>query len=74
MLVKHLIRELQKCPPDAPVSTEGCDCYGESYAVKVESDGVSIIRNPLPSFDTAYREYDNTQDTPEPLLVEDHKL
>jgi hypothetical protein len=41
MKVKHLIEELMKCDQELDVITEGCDCDGDSYAVK-ESDRNTI--------------------------------
>ena len=29
MTVRELIKELHRMPPDAEVTTEGCDCYGD---------------------------------------------
>lgn len=30
----ELIAELQKFPPDSPVITEGCDCYGSALTIR----------------------------------------
>lgn len=39
MTVKELIEILQEFPPDMPVLTEGCDCYGDAYSVDIIKDG-----------------------------------
>lgn len=66
MLVKHLIRELQKCNPEARVWTEGCDCTGDSCAVVVDEDGdIEIARSDR--FVRYPDQYDNSTDTPKPL-------
>ena len=39
--VAELIAALQKCPPDAPVDIEGCDCIGE--AGDVTFDGYNQV-------------------------------
>lgn len=64
MLVKHLIRELQKCNPEARVITEGCDCTGDTYSLAPESKGrwVEISRS-----ERYTKKYDNGSDTPDPL-------
>lgn len=80
MKVKHLIRELQKCDPEAEVWTEGCDCTGESHRVEADEDGVTVCRQyahggrfrpqpgvEYPGMAPAEPEYDNEDDTPEPL-------
>lgn len=64
MKVKHLIRELKKCNPELEVITEGCDCQGDSAAVKRQKTSVLIIRGASLETDEPY---DNTQDTLEPL-------
>lgn len=63
MLVKRLIRELMKCDPEAVVSTEGCDCYGDSYCItyNAKENEVMIERDHLP-----HGRYNNSHDTPEP--------
>lgn len=59
MLVKHLIRELEKMPPDLPVYTEGCDCWGDTYAIKREGGDVLIQRS-----ENKGVSYKNENDTP----------
>jgi len=73
MKVKHLIRELGKCDPEAIVTTEGCDCNGDTYCVEVSvGDGpfrqdVYVRRSDaIPGINTG-QPYDNTEDTPKPL-------
>lgn len=39
MKVKELIAELQKLDPELEVSTEGCDCYGDTAKVSVQHEG-----------------------------------
>ena len=71
MKVKHLIRELQKCDPELEVATEGCDCYGDTFAVVIREPergrrdfrDVVICR----SNEVAGPVYDNTADTPNPI-------
>jgi len=43
MKVKELIAELEKMPPDAEVSTEGCDCYGDVEKVTFHESSVRIL-------------------------------
>lgn len=62
MLVKNLIRELQKCDPNMEVITEGCDCDGNSIKVTVNNRCVYIERE-----DYSFKDYKNNQDTPFPL-------
>lgn len=67
MLVKHLIRELQKCDPELPVETEGCDCYGDTYFVEQNESLVCIQRS---DFIVRFPDkYDNTLDTPLPIAA-----
>lgn len=63
MRVKHLIRELHRCDPEAEVLTEGCDCYGDSYALDTSEAGEVLIQRSA-MCDTAYQ---NSDDTPRPL-------
>ena len=37
MTVEQLIVELQKCPPQGVVQTEGCDCHGDVQSVTIEN-------------------------------------
>jgi hypothetical protein len=40
------MEKLQKAPPDAEVSTEGCDCNGDVAAVLLsDGDGVMLARS-----------------------------
>lgn len=65
MLVKHLIRELQKCNPNAQVITEGCDCYGDTYRVVVDTEtGKAEIERSDNKHDPGYK---NEQDTTFPI-------
>lgn len=69
MLVKHLIRELQKVNPEFQVLTEGCDCFGESAYVAIDATdkSISIMR------DSSFgRNYNNYEDTKLPLVVPDN--
>ena len=67
MKVKHLIRELQKCPPEAEVWTEGCDCQGESFSVEIQKRDGSVMINREWDKGPNDEYYDNTHDTPKPL-------
>jgi len=62
MLVKHLIRELEKFDAEAEVYTEGCDCSGDTYAVELDADGTVLIQRS----DGKNDDYDNKADTPVP--------
>lgn len=65
MLVKHLIRELQKCDPEAEVITEGCDCVGDTFSLAVNGKVVEVSR---PDRYVSHPDlYENTSDTPHPL-------
>jgi len=74
MLVKHLIRELQKCDPEAEVTLE-FDGVGDTYCVQVDKDGkVEILTSCF--FDKEIEadqpgvlvaRFDNRRDTPHPL-------
>ena len=63
MLVKHLIRELQKCDAEAEVFIYGDDGDLPTYGVERIKRGVLISAR--------WAEDDNTQDTPTPLESED---
>jgi hypothetical protein len=47
--VGELIAALQLLPPDMPVKSEGCDCWGEVVAVQVFNGRALIRRNPFGS-------------------------
>ena len=49
MTVAQLIEQLRQMPSDAPVRTEGCDCYGECGNVVLEKDGVVTIERERPT-------------------------
>ena len=45
-IVADLIEALKQMPPNSPVFTEGCDCFGNSISVELEDNGdVLIHRN-----------------------------
>ena len=67
MLVKHLIRELQKCNPEAEVTTEGCDCTGDSYNLEITPDGMLVEIGRHDAYVRYPDKYDNRTDTPKPL-------
>ena len=73
MKVKHLIAELQKCDPELPVETEGCDCIGDTCLVRAVDGVVYITRSQDAGlFGTEgshgdFDDYENDQDTPKPL-------
>jgi hypothetical protein len=46
--VSQLITLLQQAPQDAEVTTEGCDCVGETFAVMVERDGEERVKFTAP--------------------------
>lgn len=43
MTVEALIKELQQCPQDALVYTEGCDCEGGASDVEIDESDNSIL-------------------------------
>lgn len=43
MTVAELIAELAKCPQDALVWHEGCDCMGAANSVKYESSDNTVM-------------------------------
>ena len=72
MKISHLIRELRTAMDilgDVPVTTEGCDCQGDSWSVGLDGvdDEVIICRSPRPNRQKGEKYYDNLDDTPEPL-------
>jgi hypothetical protein len=44
LTVAQLIEQLKLMPPEAPVQTEGCDCYGPAAHVCLVDDMVEILR------------------------------
>lgn len=63
MRVKHLIRELRKCDPEAEVVTEGSDRAADARTVKLRRPGEVIICRTV----SGEAPYDNAEDTPDPL-------
>ena len=67
MLVKHLIRELNKFSHDVEVMTEGCDCYGDTYCVRwLDEDRDTVMIQRSGGFDFNDSTYVNSNDTPLP--------
>ena len=44
LTVRALRDALSALPNDAPVLTEGCDCYGDACGVALQSDGSVLIK------------------------------
>jgi hypothetical protein len=43
MKVRELVELLQRCPQDAEVFTEGCDCEGDVVLVEIHRTGGSVL-------------------------------
>ena len=43
MIVSELIEKLSKCPPDAELRGDGCDCYGDVAGVYIMDDGSVML-------------------------------
>lgn len=70
MKVKHLIRELQKCNPDAEVVLETDGGSFDSWCVEEQPDGGPYHRKVFifsADPDPESLEYDNKDDTPQPI-------
>lgn len=46
--VSELIALLQVMPPDAPVWSEGCDCWGDCTGVELQDEGGVLILRGTP--------------------------
>ena len=46
MTVAELIAALQKLRQDAPVLSEGCDCYGTVHSLECDDDCCFLRRGP----------------------------
>ncbi len=46
MTVAELIAQLSELPQDAPVATEGCDCYGPCSGAEVDTGWYAALGKP----------------------------